>query len=146
MPRQLLDEANLAVEQLKKRLDEATILGRREMDTALQSMMLQLRTLQSQQKSTEEQLHRSTQREKELLKQLADSDSSTLVARLRSENDELHAVIEQSNRKLDALRGNDVQVETPLPHVRTPPTHSRTCARFRSFGSSHRVFSFVPNP
>lgn len=40
VPRRLLDEANNAVQRLKKKLDETTQTGRREMDTALRSMQM----------------------------------------------------------------------------------------------------------
>lgn len=40
VPRRMLDEANKAVLLLKKKLDETTQTGRREMDTALRSMQM----------------------------------------------------------------------------------------------------------
>jgi hypothetical protein len=40
VPRRMLDEANNAVLLLKKKLDETTQTGRREMDTALRSMQM----------------------------------------------------------------------------------------------------------
>jgi hypothetical protein len=111
VPRQLLDDANSAVEKLKRKLDEATVQGRIEMDAALQSITSQLKTLQSQQKSTEEQLYRSMQREKEMAQQLTESDlKSTAISKLENENSVLQRAIDDLNKKLDAARMKDSEV------------------------------------
>jgi hypothetical protein len=112
VPRQLLDDANSAVEKLKRKLEEATAQGRIEMDAALQSITSQLKTLQSQQKSTDEQLYRSMQREKDLGHQLTESDlKSAIISKLRkNENSDLKRTIDDLTRKLDATRMKDSEV------------------------------------
>ena len=105
VPRQLLDDANNAVEKLRKKLEEATVQGRKEMDSAIKSMTAQLKMLQSQQKATEEQLLQSMQREKELKQQLAEFDlKSSVISKLRSDKSELQKIIDDQSKKIDALR------------------------------------------
>jgi len=111
VPRQLLDDANSAVEKLRKKLEEATVQGRKEMDSALQSMTSQLKLLQSQLKSTEEQLFRSMQREKDLAAQLHDADlKSAVISKLRSEKSELQKIVEEHSKTIDDLRVKDAEV------------------------------------
>uniref|UniRef100_A0A7S0MK38 PDZ domain-containing protein n=1 Tax=Cryptomonas curvata TaxID=233186 RepID=A0A7S0MK38_9CRYP len=120
VPRQLLDDANSAVEKLKRKLEEATVQGRKEMDAALQSITSQLKTLQSQQKSTEEQLYRSMQREKELGQQLTESDlKSTIISKLRNENSDLQRAMDDLTKKLDATGTKDSEVDKLLEQTRT---------------------------
>jgi hypothetical protein len=111
VPRQLLDDANSAVEKLKRKLEEATVQGRIEMDAALQAITTQLKTLQSQQKCTEEQLYRSMQREKDLEQQLIELDlKSAFILKLRSENSELQRVIDDQNKRLESAKMKDLEV------------------------------------
>jgi hypothetical protein len=118
VPRQLLDDANSAVEKLKRKLEEATVQGRKEMDAALQSITSQLKTLQSQQKSTEEQLYRSMQREKELGQQLTESDlKSAVISELRNENSDLQRAIDNLNKKLEAAGMKDSEVLLKRSHI-----------------------------
>ena len=105
VPRQLLDDANNAVEKLRKKLEEATVQGRKEMDSAIKSMTAQLKMLQSQQKATEEQLLQSMQREKDSKQQLAEFDlKSSVISKLRSDKSELQKIIDDQSKKIDALR------------------------------------------
>ena len=133
VPRLLLDDANRAVEKLRRKLEEATVQGRKEMESALQSMSSQLKTLQSQQKNIEEQLNRSKQREgeleeqlnlskqreKELEQQLSEADLRTVViSKLRSDNAGLKKTIEELSKKIEANKKTDAEVITfPLLHT-----------------------------
>lgn len=52
----------------------------------MRSMQFQIKTLQGQYRTAEDQLNRSMQRERDLREQLANSDVSSLISKLRLEN------------------------------------------------------------
>jgi hypothetical protein len=83
VPRQLLEEANQGMERLRRKLDEANSRSKRELEDALKSMQYQVRTLQGQARTAEEQLTRSMEREREMREALANQDVSTVIASLR---------------------------------------------------------------
>ena len=86
VPRQLLEEANQGMERLRRKLDEANSRSKRELEDALKSMQYQVRTLQGQARTAEEQLTRSMEREREMREALANQDVSTVIASLREQN------------------------------------------------------------
>ena len=75
--------------------------------TLLRSLQAQIKFLQNQHRTAEEQLNRSMQRERELREQAANADMMGLIAKLRRENKDLRDQNEETSQRLEALRGSE---------------------------------------
>jgi chromosome segregation ATPase len=111
VPRQLLEEANQGMERLRRKLDEANSRSKRELEDALKSMQYQVRTLQGQARTAEEQLTRSMEREREMREALANQDVSTVIASLREQNLELGKELEQLRADAESQAANSGQMQ-----------------------------------
>jgi hypothetical protein len=102
VPRQLLQDSQESVERLKRQLNDALANQDSEVNVAVHTLQAQLRAVQKQQKTTEEQLNRSLAREKDLREQVVNTDVVSAMGQLRKENRELRekneALSEQATR------------------------------------------------
>jgi len=91
VPRQLLLDCEENVGRLKRQLQDALTNQDSEVTVAAHTLQAQLRAVQKQQKTTEDQLNRSIARERDLRDQLVSSDVMTVMSQLRRENKDLRA-------------------------------------------------------
>jgi hypothetical protein len=144
VPRQLLLDSQDTVARLKRQLNEALANQDSEVNVAAHTLQAQLRAVQKQLKTTEEQLQRSLDRERDLREQVVNTDVVKVLNQVRKENKELReqneALNEQASRaeeseaqliltrnKLEALRedvlrqrdGNSLEVQSMREEVAT---------------------------
>ena len=91
VPRQLLLDSQESVQRLKRQLQGALSSSDSEVNVAVSTLQSQIRALQKQQKTSEEQLSRSLARERDLREQVVSSDVMTVMGRLRKENKDLRS-------------------------------------------------------
>ena len=86
VPKKLLDDAHEASERLRQKLDEVVSLHKRDHEEAVRALQYQLKTVQGQYRTAEDQLKRSMQRERDLRDQLSNADVSSILSKIRLEN------------------------------------------------------------
>jgi len=85
VPRQLLLDSEEHAQRLQRQLHDALTNQDSEVSVAAHTLQAQLRAVQKQQKTTEEQLNRSIARERDLRDQITSSDVMNVMAQLRRE-------------------------------------------------------------
>ena len=86
VPKKLLDDAHEASERLRQKLDEVVSSHKRDHEEAVRALQYQLKTVQGQYRTAEDQLKRSMQRERDLRDQLSNADVSSILSKIRHEN------------------------------------------------------------
>eukprot|EP00960_Hanusia_phi_P028310 747314-Hanusia_phi.AAC.9 len=86
--------------------------GEEHEKSVVRSLQAQIKFLQNQHRTAEEQLNRSMQRERELREQAANADMMGLIAKLRRENKELRELSEETAQRLETLRGSETSCLT----------------------------------
>ena len=107
VPRQLLLDSQESEKRLKRQLQES--LANAQVGVAVNTLQAQLRAVQKQQKTTEEQLNRSLSRERDLREQVVSSDVMTIMGQLRRENKELRSQNETLSEQ--ATRGQESEAQ-----------------------------------
>jgi len=110
VPRQLLQDSQESVERLKRQLNDALSHRDGEVDIAVHTLQAQLRAMQKQHKTAEDQLNRSLAREKELREQVVNADMLTVISQLRRENKELREKNESLNEQATKGQASEAQI------------------------------------
>ena len=105
VPRQLLLDAQEAVERLQQQLSNALADKDSEVTAATNTLQAQLKATQKQQKTAEEQLERSLARERGLRESVNNTDMINAIALLRRENKQLREQNETLSEQ--AIKGED---------------------------------------
>ena len=110
VPRQLLQDSQESVERLKRQLNDALSHRDGEVDIAVHTLQAQLRAMQKQHKTAEDQLNRSLAREKELREQVVNADMLTVISQLRRESKELREKNESLNEQATKGQESEAQI------------------------------------
>lgn len=109
VPRQLLRDSQESVERMKRQLNDALANQDSEVNVAVNTLQAQLRAVQKQQKTTEEQLNRSLAREKDLREQVVNTDVVSAMGQLRKEIRETREKNETLSEQ--ATRGQEAEAQ-----------------------------------